>query len=105
MKQKLLGVTKIVGVYQREEQSSIVVNMQPMQGVQYKISYAAVPANAPKKKKFPTKVVTSTKPETILGKFKVGTTLAISYKMISGSQESLPSQTVRFKVKVICPLN
>ncbi len=80
--------------------ASIVVSMQSMQGVQYKISYTAVPANAPKKKKFPTKVVTSNKAETVLGKFKVGTTLAISYKIASGAQESLASPVVRFKVKV-----
>ena len=70
-----------------------------MQGVNYKITYTIQMPGASKKKKVPAKEITTSKTQMILGNFKVGATLGISYKIVSGAQESLSSKVVRFKVK------
>jgi ELWxxDGT repeat protein len=80
---------------------STLINMQPMQGVTYKVSFSVQAPGAAKKKKKPQiKIITSHLPQVKLGNFKVGAVLSVSYKIVLGNQESLPSKLVRFKVKV-----
>jgi ELWxxDGT repeat protein len=85
----------------RQKRNSVVVTMQTMSGVSYKISFTVQSSGRSKQKKVRTKVLTVTKPQVVLGKFKAGTILAVSYKMVAATQESLSSRVVRFKVKLV----
>ena len=85
----------------KQNKSSVIVSMQAVRGVTYKLTYTVRPPKAARKRKVKAISVTSTTPKRRLKSFKTGSTVAVTYKLVRGTQESNTSKMVRITIRPV----